>query len=79
MSETPSQECLTPTSTDGKPRRKRATAPSGALSSHQITALIHQGKWWPFDRVDGKILVKMNAMLMRKEKQRINNEEEALL
>ena len=77
MSETPSCECLTPTSTAGKPRRKKATAQSGALSSRQTTALIQQGRWWPFERVDGKILVKMNATLTRQEKQRINNEEEA--
>lgn len=79
MSETLSPECPTPTSTDGKPRRRKVTAQSGALSPRQTTALIQQGKWWPFDRVDGKILVKMNATLMRQEKQRINNEEEALL
>ncbi len=79
MSETLSPECPMPTSTDGKPRRKRATAPSGALSSHQITALIQQGRWWPFDRVDGKILVRMNATLMRNAKQQIDDVEEALL
>jgi hypothetical protein len=41
-----------------------------------MTALIQQGKWWPFDRVPGGILVKMNAKLS---KTRIEEAEEALL
>ncbi len=77
MSATPSCECPTSTSTDGSPPRKtKATAPSGALSSHQITALIQQGKWWPFNRVPDGILVKMNAKLS---KTHIDEAEEALL
>ena len=47
------------TSTAGK-GVETPTPPSGALSSRQITALIQQGKWWPFDRVDGKILVSLH-------------------
>ena len=53
-------KCLTPTSTAGKKETARTT-PSGALSSRQMIALIQKGKWWPFDRVPGEILVKMNA------------------
>lgn len=61
MSPTPSNECRTSTSTGGKkPQKAKAIAPSGALSPHQITALIQQGKWWPFDRVDGKLLVRLH-------------------
>lgn len=52
-------KCPTPTSTAGKKGTARTT-PSGALSSRQTTALIQQRKWWPFDRVDGKLLVKMH-------------------
>jgi hypothetical protein len=60
-------------------RRAKATAQSGALSSRQITARIQTGMWWPFDRVPGAILVKMNAKLMRQEKQMIDQHvEEAL-
>ena len=52
-------KCLTPTSTAGKKETVRTT-PSGASSSRQTIALIQQGKWWPFDRVDGKLLVKLH-------------------
>ena len=55
--------CLTPTSTDGNEEPER-TKPSGALSSRQITALIQEKKWWPFDRVDGKILVRMHKKMI---------------
>lgn len=80
MSTTLLAECQTLTSTGGKrPRKAKATEQSGVLSSHQMTALIQQGKWWPFDRVPGEILVKMNAKLMRDSKQTINQAEEALL
>ena len=48
-----------PTSTDGK-KPKQTTRPSGALSSRQITALVQTNRWWPFDRVDGKILVQLH-------------------
>ena len=52
-------QCPTPTSTAGKEGRVR-TSQSGALSSRQITALIQERKWWPFDRVDGKLLVRLH-------------------
>lgn len=76
MSEIPSPECPTPTSTAGKSRRKKVTAPSGALSSRQIIALVQQGKWWPFERVDGNLLVKMHRAT---EKQTTEDLPEALL
>ena len=69
-------KCPTHTSTGGKARAVDSTAPSGVLSPRQITALIQQNKWWPFDRVDGAILVKMNAKLS---KAHIEEVEDALL
>lgn len=53
-------KCPTRISTDGTARTEDSTAPSGALSPRQITALIQQRKWWPFDRVDGKLLVRLH-------------------
>jgi hypothetical protein len=58
--------CLTPTSTDGKKHRER-TKQSGALSSRQQIALIQSGKWWPFDRVDGKILHQIHRQIIHSE------------
>ena len=52
------------TSTDGK-KPNQTTRPSGALSSRQITALVQTNKWWPFDRVDGKLLVKLHKQHTR--------------
>lgn len=26
----------------------------------EIAELVRQGKWWPFDRVDGKLLERLN-------------------
>ena len=43
------------TSTGGK-KEVGATSQSGALSRRQTIALIQQNKWWPFTRVDGRIL-----------------------
>jgi len=65
-----------PISTDGKKDQVDPTPPSGALSSRQITALIQQRKWWPFDRVDGKILEKLER---QHRKQNTEPTEEALL
>lgn len=68
--------CPMPTSTDGQ-KQTAHTPQSGALSPRQITALIQQGKWWPFDRVDGKILQKMHRA---KEREKSTTDiEEALL
>jgi hypothetical protein len=58
--------CPTLTSTGGMVRPVGNTQRSGALSPRQITALIQQRKWWPFDRVDGKILQKMHRANERK-------------
>lgn len=52
-------KCPTHTSTGGR-EVSAPSKPSGALSSRQIIALIQQKKWWPFDRVDGKLLTKMH-------------------
>lgn len=49
-----------PTSTGGRKKREAATSPSGALSSRQIIAHIQQKTWWPFDKVDGKLLVRLH-------------------
>jgi hypothetical protein len=65
MSRARSTKCPTPTSTDGKGLSEVCTAPSGALSPRQITALIQQGKWWPFDRVDGKILTALHKASLK--------------
>ena len=51
-------------STDGKDEATR-TQQSGALSSRQKIALIQQGKWWPFDRVEGQILVKLHKQHLK--------------
>ena len=68
--------CPTPTSTGGK-KQTAHTPQSGALSPRQITALIQQRKWWPFDRVDGKILQRMHRA---KEREKSTTDiEEALL
>jgi hypothetical protein len=56
--------CLTPTSTGGKKHRER-TKPSGALSSRQQIALIQSGKWWPFNRADGKVLVEIHRQAVQ--------------
>ena len=69
-------KCPTHTSTGGKARDVDSTAPSGVLSPRQITALIQQNKWWPFDRVDGKLLVRMHKQT---EKQINEDVEDALL
>lgn len=69
-------KCPTHTSTGGKARAVDSTAPSGVLSPRQITALIQQNKWWPFDRVDGKLLVRMHKQT---EKQINEDVEDALL
>ena len=74
-STTDSTQCPTPTSTDGR-SCQTVSKPSGVLSSRQITALIQQGKWWPFDRVDGKLLVRMHK---HTEKQINEDVEDALL
>jgi hypothetical protein len=58
--------CPTPTLTGGMVQAVGNTQRSGALSPRQITALIQKGKWWPFDRVDGKILQKMHRANERK-------------
>jgi hypothetical protein len=58
-------KCPTPTLTGGKGRTADNTTPSGALSPRQITALIQQGKWWPFDRVDGKILTALHKASLK--------------
>ena len=63
------------TSTDGRDE-ETPTPLSGALSSRQITALIQQRKWWPFDRVDGKLLEKLHRQHIKTHKQ---PEEDALL
>lgn len=64
MSEDFCTTCPTPTSTGGNAtnseRTTLATKRYGALSPRQTIALIQQGKWWPFDRVDGKLLVKLH-------------------
>lgn len=69
-------QCPTPTSTAGKGRSEGSTAPSGALSKSQITARVQAGKWWPFDRVDAKLLEKIHR---QKIKQPQPEEEIALL
>lgn len=69
-------KCQTRTSTAGKARTVGNTTQSGALSPRQTTALIQQGKWWPFDRVDGAILQKMHRAI---EKQTTEDLPEALL
>ena len=65
-----------PTSTAGRKDQEAGTSRSGVLSSRQITALIQQNKWWPFDRVDGKILEKLER---QHRKQNTEPTEEALL
>lgn len=69
--------CPTPTSTDGTAQPVGNTQRSGALSPRQITALIQKGKWWPFDRVDGKILQRMHRASEREKS--MTDCEEALL
>ena len=69
--------CPMPTSTDGMALPVGSTQRSGALSPRQITALIQKGKWWPFDRVDGKILQRMHRA--SEQKKPTTDIEEALL
>ena len=49
-----------PISTDTKAPAGGNTPPSGVLSPRQITALIQKNQWWPFTRVDGRILVRLH-------------------
>lgn len=64
-----SAKCLTHTSTDGTGSTTITGAsigtPCGALSKSQTIALIQQGKWWPFDRVDPAILKEMHRRAVR--------------
>jgi hypothetical protein len=46
-------------------------------SAAQVEALIRANKWWPFDRVDGKILQRMHRSTERQNQ--TTDVEEALL
>ena len=60
-----------PTSTAGKKDQEAGTSRSGALSRPQTIALIQQNKWWPFDRVDGKLLVRLNKQHQRNNPEKV--------
>ena len=64
-----SAKCLTPTSTAGTgytaTTGESTGTPCGALSKSQTIALIQQGRWWPFDRVDPAILKEMHLRAVR--------------
>ena len=76
-----SARCLTHTSTDGTGSTATTGAsigtPCGALSKSQTIALIQQGRWWPFDRVDPAILKEMHLRAVRGNKT-IDQTEDAL-
>lgn len=76
-----SAKCLTPISTAGTGSTTITDAstgtPCGALSKSQTIALIQQGKWWPFDRVDPAILQEMHRRAVRGNK-KIDETEDAL-
>lgn len=47
------------TDTDSQP--KKSSSPKRRLSKNAETVLkLTENKWWPFDRVDGKLLEKLN-------------------
>lgn len=63
--------------TDGKAPTEGSTLQYGALSSRQMTARIQENKWWPFDRVDAKLLEKIHRQKIKTQPK--ESEEGALL
>lgn len=42
-------------------RQKKSSSPrSNSRRNAEIVSSVIQNKWWPFDRVDGKLLEKLN-------------------